>query len=669
MQVTKVWTRLSIIAADGGGCLPGSIVWPSFDRLRTNQLMSARTPKPVRPEPVEGRPRAGTAVTRLLAALAMVAGLLAAAPAAATPIGLPPEFALLYEPVTVEPVRAEPVSLRILSAEDRKLYREIFDVQEAGKWNTADRLIARLDNDLLIGHVLYQRYMHPTKYRSRFGELAKWMKHHADHPGASRIYNLALKRRGKAQRPRRPERIRYVGAAVASQQSKLRVPKRDQAERRAVATFKSRVRREIRRGRPERAEKRFWAIDRRDILADWEAAEALARIAQRYFRKGDDEKAFALAGIGAERVGNRLVQPHWVAGLAAWRLGDCAASHDHFTAMAGAPGASGRLVAAGGYWAARAALACGEPAHVTTHLKQAAAHTETFYGLIAARQLGMDVALGWEPPVLTKQSYAELAAYSGVDRAVALTEVGQDQLADEELRLVFGRNGEVVRQPLMALAAHLGLPATQMRLGRASTDAPLAVRYPVPDWQPDGGFTVDRALMFAVVRQESEFRSRAKSRVGARGLMQIMPATASYITKDRSLRRGNRARLYEPEFNMSLGQRYIRYLEAHRATDGNLFMLAAAYNGGPGNLSRWRRNNRYMDDPLLFIETIPVRETRHYVKRVATNLWLYRMRLGQPTPSLDAVAAGAWPLYEAVDEDVLSLAGGPPGSFQYAENR
>ena len=75
----------------------------------------------------------------------------------------------------------------------------------------------------------------------------------------------------------------------------------------------------------------------------------------------------------------------------------------------------------------------------------------------------------------------------------------------------------------------------------------------------------------------------------------------------------------------------------------NLFLMAAAWNGGPGNLNKWRKATEYMNDPLFFIESIPVRETRNFIEHVLSNLWIYRNRLGQKTPSLDAVAAGEWP--------------------------
>ena len=77
--------------------------------------------------------------------------------------------------------------------------------------------------------------------------------------------------------------------------------------------------------------------------------------------------------------------------------------------------------------------------------------------------------------------------------------------------------------------------------------------------------------------------------------------------------------------------------------------MITAYNGGPGNLRKWLRRVRFQEDPLLFIEAIPARETRNYVERVLSNFWIYRHRLGQETPSLDAIASGEWPSYIALD--------------------
>jgi len=272
--------------------------------------------------------------------------------------------------------------------------------------------------------------------------------------------------------------------------------------------------------------------------------------------------------------------------------------------------------------------------------------------------LGRDVQFHWVQPPLDPAGLSLLMANPTVARAVALVEIGRRDMAEKELIRAHGRIDPSLDHALIALAERLQLPATQLQVANAAYVPPThgpdryvmnAGLFPVPDYEPEGGFRVDRALVYAFMRQESKFRPHARSRAGARGLMQIMPATASHITQDRSLRRSGRTgrdRLFDPSFNLSLGQQYIEELMGSGEPYGNLYMLMTAYNGGPGNLRRWLRSTDYQNDPLLFIESIPAPETRGYIERVLTNLWIYRDRLGQDKPSLETAAAGLWPVYQ-----------------------
>jgi len=133
--------------------------------------------------------------------------------------------------------------------------------------------------------------------------------------------------------------------------------------------------------------------------------------------------------------------------------------------------------------------------------------------------------------------------------------------------------------------------------------------------------------------------------------MQLMPRTASFVGGERALHGRGKYRLYEPDLNLELGQRYIQHLLSHKNISGDLFRLAAAYNAGPGNLRSWERAFEHSDDPLLFIESLPSRETRKFVERILTNLWIYRSQFGQPAPSLDDIVAGRWPVYRPQDSD------------------
>ncbi len=545
-----------------------------------------------------------------------------------------------------------------LSDKDVTTYRHIFVLQEDGKWGEADKAIKKLENRVLMGHILFQRYMHPTKYRSNYNELASWMKKYADQPNAWQVYNLAKKRQGKASAPRRPVETRYPGVTGQAAPNPPPTPNRSKSEILEIASFTADIRKNLKRGQLTRAEKYYWAMAHRNILTPHESADALYQIARYYFYEGNDVKAQGYSELGADYSGNTVPSLYWIAAMTNWRHGNIATAREHFLSLTHSERANDWLTAGAHFWAARAALRQKHPDEATEYLLKAAKYTETFYGMIAARQLGIKVEIDWSLPPLTEGHVTRLLTYPSIHRAIALTQINQNNLADEEIRLLWGRKGVSVQDDITVLAAKLNLPAIQLRLSRASGTGhptPTALRYPLPDWAPAGGFTVDRAFIFASIHQESGFQLRAKSGPGARGVMQITPATARHISKDKPLLSQNRDKLYEPKYNIALGQHYIDYLQESDFVGGNLFMLLSAYNAGPGNLIKWKRDIDYNDDPLLFIETIPFRETRHHIEIVMSNLWLYRMRLGQPTPSLDVLAEGGWPTLARLDPDSAVL--------------
>lgn len=541
-------------------------------------------------------------------------------------------------------------SLTILTTRDAENYRRIFALQEDAKWAAADRLIKQLDDPILMGYVLFQRYMHPTGYRSRYAELAPWLTKYNDLPGARRIYRLASKRRPKGVRS--PKRPLAAAVRIATNAAPAAAPPTSRLKRREVATLKSRINRYLRRSNADRAEKRLWASARAGVLSDVGFDIQLGRVAAAYYYLGDDDKALALASLAAR---SRADAPtvDWIAGLAAWRLGRWDQAATHFAALARARGPSEWIISAAAFWGARAYLVSHEPQRVNPLLAIAARHSHTFYGQLAARQLGKKIAYSWDKPPLLPEDMLKLNGLAGALRVMALVQTGQTHWADQDLKLTARRATPGLFAALLGLASRLNLPSTQLTLSDLMTAVagPVldSVRYPLPDWEPEGGFSVDKAVMFAVIRQESRFNNRAKSPVGARGLMQLMPRTASFIGRDRTLRHVNKTKLFAPDFNMALGQLYLKHLTEIDYIGDNVFLIVGAYNGGPGNISRWLKNSRHGDDWLLFIESIPNAETRDFIEKVVANLWIYRAHLGQPAPTLDAVAAGGWPVYTAID--------------------
>ncbi|MBO5997931.1 MAG: lytic transglycosylase domain-containing protein, partial [Alphaproteobacteria bacterium] len=179
-------------------------------------------------------------------------------------------------------------------------------------------------------------------------------------------------------------------------------------------------------------------------------------------------------------------------------------------------------------------------------------------------------------------------------------------------------------------------------------DAP---RYPAPDWEPETGWTIDKALVFAFVKQESCFNEKAKSSVGAMGLMQLMPSNAREIARRLKLK-WDQKKLTEPEYNLALGQNYLEWLMKDKQIQNNLLFTAVAYNSGPGNLNKLKNKMKYNDDPLLFIESIPFRETRGFVERIMANYWIYQTLMNQEVSSLDRLIEGCWPLYVTQDNPI-----------------
>ena len=551
----------------------------------------------------------------------------------------------------------------ILSPGDIKRYKRIFVLQKKGDWPRADRIIKKLKNRLLMGHVLTQRYLHPTRYRSRYRELVAWLKLYADHPDAKRLYQLAIKRRPrKARRPRRPV-YRWIPSFEESAmpaESSYRSPRRRGARKaREVRRTLALIRRFARTGRLSLAKKILARKRTRRLLDQVEMDIARAYIGSGHYIRGSAQTAYAFVGPATARSGRYMPFGHWTAGLAAYRLGMYREAAGHFENMAVSRGLSNWNIAAASFWAARSHMVAGQPERVNRWLRVAASHPTTFYGLLGRRVLGVEMPFQWDVPKLN-EAHLDLMMRRGEGRrAMALLQVGERHRAERELRALTRFKNRELAIALLAVAHAANLPALSLKTGGLLLEADGKRRhgalYPVPSWKPKEGFVIDRAIVFAFMRQESGFNPRAKSYAGARGLMQLMPSTAGFISRRRFRGRG-RARLYDPQLNISLGQKYLRYLISHQEVQGDLMLLAAAYNGGPGNLAKWRRRAKRKNylDPLLFIESIPALETRIFIERVLANLWIYRLRLNKSVPSLDALASGKPAMYKRLDDESVA---------------
>jgi soluble lytic murein transglycosylase-like protein len=388
-------------------------------------------------------------------------------------------------------------------------------------------------------------------------------------------------------------------------------------------------------------------------LTDWLRQYATLPDATHIFRlaqrKGATKLTHPKASItrtGSPDEASTEDSAYWQAGLEAWGRKDFGAAAENFTIAAQRTKDSSWDRSAAAFWAARAYLRDRHPEQVSHWLREASKFPRTFYGQLAQRALGIDPSYDWTVQDLDAHEAAMLMGSSAGKRALGLLQVGQIGAAEKELLLLADDPAGTMDRALLAVSQASGLPSLAVKIGSKrllkGDDFIDAAMYPLPAWSPAVGFTVDRALLFAIMRQESGFNPNATSQAGAVGLMQLMPETAKLVSGEA------KPNLRDPLVSLGIGQRYIAHLLKMDTVGGDIFNLAAAYNAGPGNLQRWKSEIR-TDDPLLFVESIPSRETRLFIKRIMASYWIYQNRLGQATDTLDAVASGASPIYDRQD--------------------
>ncbi len=446
---------------------------------------------------------------------------------------------------------------------------------------------ARLDDDTLLGHILADRLLlRPARAKAPL--LSDWLGRYADLPQAGAVYALLLHRlpAGAARPPAPP-----------------------------TATLGSMP---------------------RGGAADSQAAVA----ARLLFTRGQDAQAQRLGELALQRSQGQDGQAAYVAGLAAWRRGSLRAAAGLFEGASMADGAGAGLRAAAALWAARAHLQQGDAAAWRPWMLRAAAEPHTLHGMVARRALGLPVPAALASPTLGEADLEAISATPQGRRAFALLQVGEPAAAEAELRALWpaAQATPALSRALFLVARAAGLPNLVADL--AGIVEASAADLPVPVLRPRGGFRLEPALVYAVARVESNFEPTALSPAGANGLMQLMPDVLATVGQGAAA-----DALSDPGQNLKLGQAYLAYLSRRDVAGDDLIRVLASYNAGPNAVARWAHAAE--PDPLLFLETIPIDETRHFVARALTNLWGYAARFRLPAPSLDALAAGTWPLFSA----------------------
>ncbi len=362
-----------------------------------------------------------------------------------------------------------------------------------------------------------------------------------------------------------------------------------------------------------------------------------------YLGAGRYKDAYDIARAPGPLTVNPIKDATFLAGWIALRhLKDTKGAVPHLEASR--ENADGPLSAArGNYWLARAHEALGQKSEATRFYGEAAARVDTFHGALARQKLNpgpldAPIPLPAMPSAAVADSFngnpllraAMFAHHADVGRGIT-------RIIVAHLRSTLKSEAEVAM--LAHLANAIGDHQMAVRVGKTGVARDMnlyAYSYPVhpfPEYKPLRE-SPERALLLAIVRQESEFNPEIVSHAGARGLMQVMPITARHICRDHKIKCDIPRLLTDTSYNAMIGSAYIG--DRKKEFDGSYVLTLAGYNAGPGRARQWMRrfgDPRTKDvDAIDWIEMIPFEETRDYVKKVLSNIQMYRARLGEKTP-------------------------------------
>ncbi len=373
-------------------------------------------------------------------------------------------------------------------------------------------------------------------------------------------------------------------------------------------------------------------------------------LARRLMREGKAEQAYGVASRHGLQEGSSYADLEWLSGyLVLTRMNDGQAALRHFRRFRNAvntPISLGRA----GYWEGRARESLGDLEGARRAYAAGARHQTSFYGLLAAERAGipLDPALGGEEafPAWTRTALARSSVFAAARFFIASGERDRAEQFVKHMAETLSRDeiGSLGAYVLAANEPHLSVAIAKQAARRGIVLPGIyfpVVRTGISD------FPVPRELVLAITRQESEFDPAVRSRVGALGIMQLMPDTAREVAASLGMPYSGGRMLSDPQYNTRLGTAYLdELLERY---DGNIVLAAAAYNAGPGRADRWTASlgDPRRSDMVDWIERIPFNETRNYVMRVAEGMLVYRARLhGRFGPVTLSREIARWPGHE-----------------------
>ena len=543
-------------------------------------------------------------------------------------------------------------SIDVLSDADESLYTQIFMLQDAEKISTAQNLERQLSDPILKNEILYQRYFSKT-YHTKSAEVKSWMDKYNDMPGATRMEKLSKLKKVSVKSARVPNML-TGGLSIETAQSETWTAKEYSG---SVGKKITKFKKAIRSGSTKTARTILEDKSFKKKLTESDYGRLAGRLAYVYYTNGEYELSKKWGFVASDAESEYGL---WAMGLLYFKEEKYKESEKYFGRILKLKQINNARKTEAAFWAGRAASMRGDADKANEYWTIAATHPMAFYGALAATMMGNVPEYEFFEQEFTEEDIDELRGDRYGKMALALLQVNRRERAEEYLKyMMTAKVSDRSLHAINAIATAFGLSRVAILASGVIRDRGIleidddviySAQYPLPDWEPMGGWSIDRALLLAIIKQESGFRTGAKSGAGANGVMQIMPGTAKLVARANKVKMSD-IDMSNPEHNMFLGQQYIVDLLMHQNINNNIIKMLAAYNAGMGSVVKFEKSFT-TDDPLLYIESFPAYETRGYIKRVMANLWLYRARLGQPLTTLKALADSEWPLYNSEDEYV-----------------
>jgi len=519
----------------------------------------------------------------------------------------------------------------ILNQKDKNLYLKIFNQYRNADFKNGEINIAKLDNNILLGHVEALKLLHPTKHRSSFLELKHWLDEYNDHYESKRIYKLGVRRMPEGgKRPKKSSspilEKKYLTKLKKNKNlsnMKQVFSKKNYSQKISIYnTIRSRVG----KGWPTGALEYFNKNNK--IFSDYEKSFLLSKIANGYYLANLDDKAINTLG-DKSFIKAPYIEGLWIKGLAHYRKKEFKRSSKSFLILSKVS-KNTWLQAAGAYWSFMSSSKMQNQKDIMRAsieaLEVACSVPYNLYSLLSCFVINkpIDINKGEEFYKLN-ENYNEFSSTKFGQRIKALLEIDETSIAEFELSRAQKISNHAFKKIILGFAMNNDLSSLQIKTTKTlfGENADINLLYPSPKWMDNLNINnLDKNIVMGVVRQESQFSAFAKSGKSAYGLMQVLPSTAKMMDRKKNFI-GNRRLLFDPSINVDVGTKYIKSLLSIKYIKGDLLKTLISYNAGPGNFSKWSKKITYNDDSFLLIESIPSRETRLFVERVLSNIIIY----------------------------------------------